>query len=185
MDKLQALYAGAVQPPEGKSAAPEDPDGEIRGSRGSPIRMRVMDPSYMPLQHAPYCMSQDVASNSRCLVQLSYKDALERTASKNIKTTVRTRRLLWLGALLRMGEHRLLKRVISGELESAGQRWTDCVEENRRVLRGGWSTPHKTLGFGTTQDARGLHIYGRVGEGRGKDDRTQAVEERGRSGGQG
>ena len=33
------------RPKEGKSAAPEGPDGEIRGSEGSPIRMRDMDPA--------------------------------------------------------------------------------------------------------------------------------------------
>ena len=37
---------------------------------------------------------------------LSYKDALQRTKYESIETTVRTRRLLWAGALLRMGEHR-------------------------------------------------------------------------------
>ena len=37
---------------------------------------------------------------------LFYKDAHQRTESESIKTTVRTRRLLWSGALLRMGDHR-------------------------------------------------------------------------------
>ena len=37
---------------------------------------------------------------------LSYKDALHRTQCESIETTVRTRRLLWAGALLRMGDHR-------------------------------------------------------------------------------
>ena len=50
---------------------------------------------------------------------LSYKDALERTECESIETTVRTRRLLWAGALLRTGNHRLPKRVMSGELENA------------------------------------------------------------------
>ena len=45
---------------------------------------------------------------------LSYKDALQRTKCESIVTTVRTRRLLWAGALLRMGDHRLPKRVMSG-----------------------------------------------------------------------
>ena len=53
---------------------------------------------------------------------LSYKDALHRTQCESIETTVRTRRLLWAGALLRMGDHRLPKRVVSGELENAGKR---------------------------------------------------------------
>ena len=52
----------------------------------------------------------------------SYKDALQRTGCESIETNVRRRRLLWLGVLLRMGAHRVLKRIISGELEKAGQR---------------------------------------------------------------
>ena len=41
---------------------------------------------------------------------------------ESIETTMRTRRLLWAGVLLRMGDHRLTKRVMSGELENAGKR---------------------------------------------------------------
>ena len=52
---------------------------------------------------------------------LSYKDALQRTEGESIETAMRTRRLLWSGALLRMGDHRLPKRVTSGELENAGK----------------------------------------------------------------
>ena len=53
---------------------------------------------------------------------LPYKNALQRTECESIETTVRTRRLLWYGALLGMGDHRLPNRVVSGELESAGKR---------------------------------------------------------------
>ena len=53
---------------------------------------------------------------------LSYKDALQRTERESIETTVRTRRLLWSRALFRMGDLRLPKRVMSGELENAGRR---------------------------------------------------------------
>ena len=35
---------------------------------------------------------------------LSYKDALQRTECESIETTVRTRRLLWARAVLRMGD---------------------------------------------------------------------------------
>ena len=49
---------------------------------------------------------------------LSYKGASQRTGCESIETNVRTRRLLWSGALLRMGDHnRFPKRVMSGELE--------------------------------------------------------------------
>ena len=81
---------------------------------------------------------------------LSYKDALHRTQCESIETTVRTRRLLWAGALLRMGDHRLPKRVMSGELENAGKRgpggkekeWTDCVADDLRLfgVTGDWKT---------------------------------------------
>ena len=49
-----------------------------------------------------------------------------------------------------MGDHRLPKRVMPGELENAGKRgpgrkkkeWTDCVAEVLRLfgMTGGWST---------------------------------------------
>ncbi|CAN0326090.1 unnamed protein product, partial [Ascophyllum nodosum] len=78
------------------------------------------------------------------------KDALHRTQCESIETTVRTRRLLWAGALLRMGDHRLPKRIMSGELENAGKRgpgrkekeWTDCVADDLRLfdVTGDWRT---------------------------------------------
>ena len=81
---------------------------------------------------------------------LSYKDALHRTQCESIETTVGTRRLLWAGALLRMGDHRLPKRVMSGELENAGKRgpggkekeWTECVADDLRLfgVTGDWKT---------------------------------------------
>ena len=49
-----------------------------------------------------------------------------------------------------MGDHRLPKRVMSGELENAGKRgpggkekeWTDCVTDDRRLfgVTGDWRT---------------------------------------------
>ena len=82
---------------------------------------------------------------------LSYKDALQRTECESIETTVRKMRLLWAGALLRrMGNNRLSKRVMSGELENAGKRgpggkekeWTDCVADDLRLfgITRDWST---------------------------------------------
>ena len=81
---------------------------------------------------------------------LSYKDALQRTECESIETTVRTRRLLRAGALLRMGDHRLPKGVMSGKLENAEKRepggkekeWTDCVVDDLRPfgIAGDWST---------------------------------------------
>ena len=57
---------------------------------------------------------------------LSYKDAFQRTGYESI---VRNRRLLWLGVVLRMGNHRLPERVVPGELDNAGQRWPGKKEE--------------------------------------------------------
>ena len=71
-----------------------------------------------------------------------YKDALQRTECESIETTVRTRRLLWAGAVLRMGDHMFPKRVMSGELEKARKRgpgekekeWMDCVADDLRLF---------------------------------------------------
>ena len=49
-----------------------------------------------------------------------------------IETTVRTRRLLGSGALLRVGDHRLPKRVMSGELENAGKRGAERKEKQMK-----------------------------------------------------
>ena len=82
---------------------------------------------------------------------LSYEGALQRTECESIETTVRTRKLLWAGAVLRMSGHRFPKRVMSGELENAGkhrpgggekEEWTDCVADELRLfgITGDWST---------------------------------------------
>ena len=95
---------------------------------------------------------------------LSYKDALQRTECESIETTVRTRRLLWSGTLLRMGDHRLPKKVMSGELENAGKRGPGVRRKNGQALwerivgylvsRETGASPHLTLGFGTAQYAK-------------------------------
>ena len=168
MDGLQALQAGTVRPPEGKPAASEGTDGEVRGSRSSLVRMRDMDPPEVPLRQAPYNTPQDVASNPGILVQVAKQahpliqiEALQRTQCESIETTVRTRRLLWAGALLRMGDHRLPKRVMSGELENAGKRGPGGRRKIGRTAwqmifgylasRGTGEPPHLTLGRGITR----------------------------------
>ena len=85
VDELQALYAGAVRPPEGKSVAPEGPNGEVRGSRGSLIWMRDMNPPEGPLHQAPYNTTYGVASNPRSLVQVAEQayPLLQRRPSAN------------------------------------------------------------------------------------------------------
>ena len=65
-----------------------------------------------------------------------------------------------------MGDHRLPKRVMSGELENAGKRgpggkekeWTDCVENDLRLFGVTWTgePPHLTLGHGITRYKKGV-----------------------------
>ena len=65
-----------------------------------------------------------------------------------------------------MGDHRLPKRVMSGELENTGKRgpggkenkWTDCVGEDLRLYlasRGTGAPPHLTLGPGIAHYVKG------------------------------
>ena len=80
----------------------------------------------------------------------SYNRALEITRCESIETTLRTRRLLWAGTLIRMGGGRLPKRIMFGNLEGAVRRergekekeWTDCVQSDIRVfgITGDWKT---------------------------------------------
>ena len=68
----------------------------------------------------------------------SYNRALEKTRCESIETTLRIRRLLWAGTLLR----------IFGDLEGAVRRgrggkekeWTDCVQSDIRAfgIAGDW-----------------------------------------------
>ena len=151
MNGFQALQAGTVRPPEGKPAASEGADGEVRGRISSLVRMRDMDLPELPLRQAPYNTPQDVASNSRSLVQVAEQahPLVQRCPSANpMREHRNTRRLLWAGAPLCMGDHRLPKRVTSGELENAGKRgpeekekeWTNCMADDVRLfgVTGDW-----------------------------------------------
>ena len=81
---------------------------------------------------------------------ISYNRALEITRCESIETTLRTRRLLWAGTLLRMSGRRLPKRIMFGNLEGAVRRgpggkekeWTDCVQSDIRAfgITGDWKT---------------------------------------------
>ena len=80
----------------------------------------------------------------------SYNRALEITGCESIETTLRTRRLLWAGTLLRMSGGWLPKRIMFGNLEGAVCRgrsgkekeWTDCVQSDIRAfgITGDWET---------------------------------------------
>ena len=59
---------------------------------------------------------------------MSYANALLRTDSESVETMVRRRRILFAGLLARMGEERLPRRVMFGEIlggkgYSGGQEW--------------------------------------------------------------
>ena len=78
----------------------------------------------------------------------SYNRALEITQSESIETTLRTRRLLWAGTLLRMSGRRLPWRIMFEKLEGAvrseqgkkEKEWTDCVQSDIRAfdIAGDW-----------------------------------------------
>ena len=156
MDGFQALQAGTVRPPEGKPAASEGADGEVRGSRSSFVRMRDMDPPEVPLRQAPYNTPQDVASNCRSLVQVAEQahPLVQICPSPNPMREHRNNRtheeVVVGGGATPMGDHRLPKRVMSGELENTGKRglrgkekeWTDCVADDLRLfgVTGDWRT---------------------------------------------
>ena len=68
--------------------------------------------------------------------------ALQRTGCENIETTVRTSRLLWAGALIRMDNRRLPRQIMVGTLENPGRsgrgdtekEWTDCEADDLRLF---------------------------------------------------
>ena len=74
--------------------------------------------------------------------------ALEITRCENIETTLRTRKRLWAGTLIRMSGGRLPKRIMFGNLKGAVRRrrdgkenrWTDCVQSDMRAfgITGEW-----------------------------------------------
>ena len=80
----------------------------------------------------------------------SYNRVLEITGCESIETMLRTRKLLWAGALLQMSGGRMPKRIMFGNLEGAVRRgrsgnekeWTDRVQSDIRAfgITGGWKT---------------------------------------------
>ena len=101
------------------------------------IRMRDMDPlkgHYTKLRtthhHTMLLRLRGAWCKSPNKRIFSYKKyALQRTGCQSIETTVRTRKLLWSGALVGMDDHRLPKRVMPG----AGERGeTRAVGEGER-----------------------------------------------------
>ena len=78
----------------------------------------------------------------------SFNRALGITRCESIETTLRTRRLLLAGTLIRMSGGRLPKRIVFGNLEGAVRRgrggkekeWADCIQSDSRVfgIAGDW-----------------------------------------------
>ena len=78
----------------------------------------------------------------------SYNRALEITRCESIEATLRMRRLLWAGTLIRMSGGRLPKRIVIGNLEGTVRRgrggkekeWTDFVQSDIRAcgIAGDW-----------------------------------------------
>ena len=73
---------------------------------------------------------------------LSYANALAKTDSESSETTVRRQRMLFAGFVARMGEERLPRRVMFGELAGgkghAGEQdkdWMVALEEDMREFR--------------------------------------------------
>ena len=74
---------------------------------------------------------------------LSHGEALERTGSEGIETTIRKRQLGFAGALIRQGGSRLSKRIMFGRLAVQGAKrrgqpatsWGDSLQKNSRPSR--------------------------------------------------
>ena len=112
--------------PSVRATPPEGADAESRGSRDATVkgvsrgvRARLTTAGYGRLRKAHHQMLH------RCLGWrkrkredhvLSYASALLRTDSESVETTVRRRKILFAGFVARMGEERLPRRVIFGEM---------------------------------------------------------------------
>ena len=153
LDAHQAVLTGALRPTESR-ALPQDPDGKDRSNRSPSVWMLYVDPPPRTLCQTSYRTPPGLARiigaqrkrpNHRIT---SYNRALEITGCESIETTLRTRRLLWAGTLIRMSGGRLPKRIMSGNLEGAVRRgrggkekeWTDCVQSDIRAfgIMGDW-----------------------------------------------
>ena len=74
---------------------------------------------------------------------LSYRLALEKKGSESIEMTVRRRSLVLAASILRLGDHRFLKRLIVGILRDGTgshrvgrpeQSWWQCLTDDRKVF---------------------------------------------------
>ena len=127
LDAHQAVLTGALRPTESRALS-QDPDDKSRSNRSPSVWMQYVDPP-------PGTLRQLRTVHPRVLLRIigaqrkipdhrmtSYNRALEITRCESIETTLRTRRLLWVGTLLRMSGGRLPKQIMFGNLEGAVRR---------------------------------------------------------------
>ena len=114
--------------------------------KGDYQKLRTAHHRMLPRILGAWCRSKDHRI-------LSYHLALQRTGCESIETTVRTRRLLWAGELIRMDNRRLPRRIMVGTLENPGRRgrgrkekeWTGCVADDLRLFGTGDGEGWKTV----------------------------------------
>ena len=87
---------------------------------------------------------------------LSYREALRATGCESVETTVRKRRLLWAGTVLRMPPTRLPRRMMLGtpsNVPKAGKgrkalNWSECVNADARLFQLGASWRQTAMDVG-------------------------------------
>ena len=123
LDAHQAAPTGALRPPESR-ALPQDPN--VKG-KAEAIKALLYGCSTWTLRQKHYAKLRTV--HHRVLLRIigaqrkrsdhrmtTYNRALEITRCENIETTLRTRKRLWAGTLIRMSGGRLPKRIMSETL---------------------------------------------------------------------
>ena len=105
---------------------------------------------------------QNTGNKSMLHKKHRYNRALEIIGCGGIETTLRTRRLLWAGALIRMGGGLLPKRIVFGNLEGAVRRGRGGKEEDIGKRRR-WS-----LRCGLDGHEGWAEVHGRMEEIRGR-----------------
>ena len=148
LDAHQAVLTGALRPTESRALSLK-----TRIVKAEAIEALLYGCSTWTLRQEHYAKLRTV--HHRFLLRIigaqrkrpdhrmtSYNRALEITRCEIIETTLRTRRLLWAGTLLRISGGRLPKRIMFGNLEGAVRRgwggkekeWTDCVQSDIRAF---------------------------------------------------
>ena len=125
---------------------------EVRGPWPGTLRQttrpssmdKVRGPSPGTLRQTPHRTPPDLASNHRAPRKrpdhgmTSYNRTLEITRCASIETALRTRRLLWAGAPIRMSEGCLSKRIVFESLEGAncvqGDIWAHGIAGDWKVV---------------------------------------------------